>query len=129
MEKFRGNPSSWLLKNSKGFPDFLFTILTYSMILLVFLTLIWIAFAVLAFIRAGTPQAEILIKIMNGMKTGLVSLAGVVFGLAGSYTVRRFKTDDHYLQKKKLEHAIGKEDEESAAAQGELKVVESEEDI
>ncbi|NOX87748.1 MAG: hypothetical protein GXO77_01895 [Calditrichaeota bacterium] len=129
MEKFRGNPSSWLLKNSKGFPDFLFTILTYSMILLVFLSLIWIAFAVLAFIRAGTPQAEILIKIMNSMKTGLVSLAGVVFGLAGSYTVRRFKTDDHYLQKKRLEYDMGKTNEERTADQSGLKVVESEEDI
>ncbi|APF18469.1 hypothetical protein [Caldithrix abyssi] len=126
MDKFRGKPSAWLLKNSKGFPDFLFTILTYSMILLIFLMLIWIAFAILAFIHAGSPKAVILIQIMDSMKTGLISLAGVVFGLAGSYTVRRFKTDDHYLQKKRLEIEVDRAEKDGK--QG-LQVVEDQEDI
>ncbi|MHB2147982.1 hypothetical protein ACX8XP_02880 [Calditrichota bacterium LG25] len=126
MDKFRGKPSAWLLKNSKGFPDFLFTILTYSMILLIFLMLIWIAFAILAFIHAGSPRAVILIQIMDSMKTGLISLAGVVFGLAGSYTVRRFKTDDHYLQKKRLDIEVDRAKKDGK--QG-LQVVEDQEDI
>lgn len=128
MEKFRGKPSPWLLKNSKGFPDFLFTILTYSMILLIFLTLIWITFAILTFIHADSPKAAVLIKIMESMKTGLISLAGVVFGLAGSYTVRRFKTDDHYLQKKRLEFELEQSRPETPS-ESDLKVVENEEDI
>ncbi len=128
MEKFRGKPSPWLLKNSKGFPDFLFTILTYSMILLIFLTLIWITFAILTFIHADSPKAAVLIKIMESMKTGLISLAGVVFGLAGSYTVRRFKTDDHYLQKKRLEFELEQSRPETSS-DSDLKVVENEEDI
>ena len=126
MDKLRGKPSAWLLKNSKGFPDFLFTILTYSMILLIFLTLVWITFAILTFLHAGSPKAVVLIRIMESMKTGLISLAGVVFGLAGSYTVRRFKTDDHYIQKKRLDfelNHVGKR-----AGKG-LQVVEDEEDI
>ncbi len=121
MDKFRGEPSAWLLKNSKGYPDFLFTILTYSMILLVFLTLIWIAFALLAYLHADEPRAAMLIRIMDSMKTGLVSLAGVVFGLAGSYTVRRFKTDDHYLQKKRLEFELQQKSADN--------IVQNEEDI
>jgi len=128
MEKFRGKPSPWLLKNSKGFPDFLFTILTYSMILLIFLTLIWITFAILTFIHADSPKATVLIKIMESMKTGLISLAGVVFGLAGSYTVRRFKTDNHYLQKKRLEFELEQSRPEKAS-DSDLQVVENEEDI
>jgi H+/Cl- antiporter ClcA len=100
MQELRGIPSKWLLRNSKGYPDFLFTILTYSLILLIFLTFFWVVFAILAFFHAGSPQAATLVKILDNMKTGLVSLAGVVFGLAGSYTVRRYKYDDHYLKKK-----------------------------
>ncbi len=129
MEKFRGKPSAWLLKNSKGFPDFLFTILTYSMILLIFLALSWLAFAVLSYINADSAKATIVIRIMNSMKTGLISLAGVVFGLAGSYTVRRYKTDNHYIQKKRLDYESGKTDKAQTSTQPNLQVVENEEDI
>jgi hypothetical protein len=130
MDKFRGKPSSWLLKNSRGYPDFLFTILTYSMILLIFIALSWLAFAVLAYLHAGDPRIAAVMKIMDSMKTGLISLAGVVFGLAGSYTVRRYKTDDHYIQKKRMEYEMGIS-EESAGAQSPkgLQVVQDEEDI
>ncbi len=130
MDKFRGKPSAWLLKNSKGYPDFLFTILTYSMILLVFIALSWLSFAILAYLNADSSQAMLTIKIMDSMKTGLISLAGVVFGLAGSYTVRRFKTDDHYLQKKRLEYQLGTTDQTPATSPAsQLHVVENEEDI
>ncbi len=127
MDTQRGAPSKWLLHNSKGFPDFLFTIVTYSLILLALVSLIWIAFGILSFVHAGTPEAETLVKVMDSMKTGLVSLAGVVFGLAGSYTVRRFKYDDHYVEKKAIENHL--EQTEAAEAQADLQVVQSEEDI
>ncbi|HGY56770.1 MAG TPA: hypothetical protein ENK44_13775 [Caldithrix abyssi] len=130
MHEERGKPSTWLLRNSKGFPDFLFTILTYSMILLIFVSLVWIAFAVLSFIYAGKPQAVTLLKIMESMKTGLISLAGVIFGLAGSYTVRRFKKDDHYVQKMTSEFNIEKQlaGKGNMVADG-LKLVDNSEDI
>ncbi len=130
MNTFRGKPSSWLLKNSSGYPDFLFTILTYSMILLIFLALIWVAFAILAFFNTGTPQAALLVEIMDNMKTGLISLAGVVFGLAGSYTVRRYKKDQHYVEKKKMEEGIiGTETQTKPSISDRLKIVDDEEDI
>jgi hypothetical protein len=132
MSDERGKPSSWLLKNSKGFPDFLFTILTYSMLLLVFVTLCWVVFGVLTFLRADTGGAATILQVMDSMKTGLISLAGVIFGLAGSYTVRRFKTDDHYLEKKKLDSELESKEEGFSAKeliQKGLKLVSNEEDI
>lgn len=122
----RGIPSKWLLRNSKGYPDFLFTIVTYSLILLFFISLIWVAFALLSYIYAGTPKAGTLLKIMDGMKTGLVSLAGVVFGLAGSYTVRRFKYDDHQ-EVRKVRKA--KEDNDLPKVEEGLGIVQNTEDI
>ena len=96
MDDFRGQPSRWLKRNSNGFPDFLFTILTYSMILLGIVCLFWVIFGILAILYAGTEKAKTILEVMNSMKTGLISLAGVVFGLTGSYTVRRFKKDESY---------------------------------
>ena len=132
MSDERGKPSNWLLKNSKGFPDFLFTILTYSMLLLVFVTLCWVVFGVLTFLRADTTGAATILQIMDSMKTGLISLAGVIFGLAGSYTVRRFKTDDHYIEKKKLDNELEEKEEGFSVkelVQKGLKLVHNEEDI
>ncbi len=125
MKDLRGSPSKWLLHNSKGYPDFLFTILSYSLLLLAFVSLIWIAFALLAFIHAGSPQASVLIRIMKTMQTGLVSLAGVVFGLAGSYTVRRYKYDDHYLKKKVAEHNM----DSARQINGQIQLVQNQEDV
>jgi len=122
----RGIPSKWLLRNSKGYPDFLFTIVTYSLVLLVFISLIWVAFAVLSYIYAGTAKAATLLKIMDSMKTGLISLAGVVFGLAGSYTVRRFKFDDHQ-EVRKVRKA--REDDNDPDVEQGLGIVQRPEDI
>ncbi len=134
MADFRGKPSSWLLKNSMGFPDFLFTLLTYSVLLLIFVTIVWVAFGIITILYSGTPRAEWTLKAMESMKTGLVSLAGIIFGLAGSYTVRRFKKDEHYLQKKRLDFELGELESSSGQllpAPGEqgLHLVSSEEDI
>ncbi len=130
MNSAKGMPSKWLLYNSRGFPDFLFTILTYSLILLALVSFIWIAFGILSFIHAGTPKADTLIKVMESMKTGLVSLAGVVFGLAGSYTVRRFKYDQHYLEKKKIENGgVSTASETGRSPQTGLGLVTDQEDI
>lgn len=126
MDKYRGAPSSWLLRNSEGFPDFLFTILTYSMLLLIAVSLLWMAFGVLSFVHAGSREASVLIQIMDSMKTGLISLAGVIFGLAGSYTVRRFKKDEHYLQKKQIDQ---QEEAPAATSSPDIHMVTAEEDI
>lgn len=129
MQDYRGAPSKWLLRNSEGFPDFLFTILTYSILLLIAVILLWMAFGVLSFIHAGSPEATFLIQIMESMKTGLISLAGLIFGLAGSYTVRRFKKDDHYIQKKTLEQGQQEQPQSLPATGPTVRAVTAEEDI
>ncbi len=133
MSEFRGKPSPWLLHNSKGFPDFLFTILTYSMLLLMLVSFTWIAFGILAYLNADNAKAEVILRVMDSMKTGLISLAGVVFGLAGSYTVRRYKKDEHWLEKKKLETEAAApppvSEKTTFPVQEGLTLVENEEDI
>ncbi|MFQ6115841.1 MAG: hypothetical protein ACE5NG_17410 [bacterium] len=133
MAVLRRTPSGWLLYNSNGYPDFLFTILTYSMLLLIFVSVFWIGFGILAFLNAdNAAKAKTILSVMDSMKTGLISLAGVVFGLAGSYTVRRFKKDEHYLKKQEVEKEMKVTDTESTLSkllQPGLKVVHNEEDI
>jgi len=132
MRNSRGEPSTWLLHNSSGYPDFLFTILSYSMLLLIFVALIWITFGILVFIHAGSTRAVVMIKVMESMKTGLLSLAGVVFGLAGSYTVRRYKKDQQNLEMKKMGLKVGTETQQtdgSKSIQENLRPVQNEEDI
>ncbi len=128
MNEFRGKPSKWLLKNSYGYPDFLFTILTYSLLLLAFVALTWVCFGVVAFIHAGETRATIMLKMVESMKTGCISLAGVVFGLAGSYTVRRFMKDNHYLERKKFEQEL-RQDQAAGGGEGGVILVQEEEDI
>ncbi|HQU71301.1 MAG: hypothetical protein KDI06_17780 [Calditrichaeota bacterium] len=111
MSDFRGKPSAWLMYNSNGFPDFLFTILTYAMILLAFVALMWVTFGFLSFINAGSAKALAGVEVMDSLQTGLISIAGVVFGLAGSYTVRRFKKDEHYVEKKQVDFRIEQAEE------------------
>lgn len=132
MSDFRGKPSGWLLKNSNGFPDFLFTILTYSMVLLGFVTLMWVTFGILGYLTNDAAKAETVLNIMDSLKTGLISLAGVVFGLAGSYTIRRFKKDDHWIEKKQLEKETERQKEPvetTPPVQEGLRLVYNEEDI
>ena len=126
MKELRGLPSTWLLRNSKGYPDFLFTIVAYSLALLFLVLVIWILFGILSFAYAGTPKAATLLKIKDSMKTGLVSLAGVVFGLAGSYTVRRYKYDEHHEIRQQRKTGGG---ESGTLVEKGLKVVQDQEDI
>ena len=126
-------PSLWLLKNSSGKPDFLFTLLTYSFILLVVISFFWIALGIPALVHAAeVERSKNILAIMANVKTGLISLAGLVFGLAGSYTVRRFQHDKLTYQHQQPVDGEEYEDTDSAptasTAEG-LTIVENEEDI
>lgn len=135
MSDFRKKPSKWLMHNSSGYPDFLFTILTYAMILLGVVSLTWIAFGIIAYAASDPANTEAALKVMDSMIYGLISLAGVIFGLAGSYTVRRYKKDDHYIQKKRLDMEVETYEKAQKQAQPQLPVqeglrlVSNEEDI
>ena len=109
-DQFRDKPSKWLMYNSMGYPDFLFTILTYSMILLGLMAIVWLTFSVVAFSNAGSPHATVCLTVLDNMQSAFVSMVVVVFSLAGSYVFRRYKKDDHYVEKKVAEHEIDMED-------------------
>ena len=123
MGNFKGKPSSWLKRNSNGYPDFLFTILTYAIIILGVVSFFWILFGVMAVVTANASKEEMILKVMDSMKTGLISLAGVVFALAGSYTVRRFKKDEIH------EVRMRRKKEEADQVQETIKYVQDMEDI
>jgi|GEM_PF-1855905 len=109
-DQFRDKPSKWLMYNSMGFPDFLFTILTYAMVLLGLMAIVWLTFSIVAFSNAGSPHATVSLAVLDNMQSAFVSMVGVVFSLAGSYVVRRYKKDDHYVEKKVAEHEIDMEE-------------------
>ncbi len=131
MSEYRGKPSGWLLYNSMGYPDFLFTLLSYSMLLLVFTSLMWVTFGILAYLTVGELKAQVLFRIMDGMQLGLLALAMVIVGLAVSYTIRRYKKDEHYVLKKKLDTVsqIPKQQKNPKPVQEGLTLVYDEEDI
>ncbi|MGH1363453.1 MAG: hypothetical protein ACRBF0_07850 [Calditrichia bacterium] len=105
-DQFRDKPSKWLMYNSMGYPDFLFTILTYAMALLAMMAVVWLTFSVVAFTNAGSPHATVSLAVLENMQSGFISMVGVIFSLAGSYVVRRYKKDEHYVEKKQMDHEI-----------------------
>lgn len=124
MSDFRKKPSKWLMYNSSGYPDFLFTILSYAIILLGVVSLTWIAFGIIAYAASDPANTAAALKVMDSMIYGLISLAGVIFGLAGSYTVRRYKKDDHYIEKKRLDMEVETYERAQKQAQPQLPVQE-----
>ena len=130
MENYKEQPSSWLLKNSAGKPDFLFTLLTYSFILLICITVFWIALGIPALKHAADAgYSKNILAIMDNVKTGLISLAGLVFGLAGSYTVRRFQQEKMLYSKVEEENVAEKEPNATVSTTDDLVIVDNEEDI
>lgn len=123
-------PCSWLMKNSDGNPDFLFTILTFSFLLLTLISLLWISFGCLGVLYSeNLKRAGMILEIMSDMKTGLISLAGLVFGLAGSYTVRRFKRDELGIKKDQQNKYESELKSQHMLHQPDLKIVSDMEDI
>lgn len=131
MNEYRGKPSSWLLYNSMGYPDFLFTVLAFSSLLFVFVVLMWITFAILAYLTSEPARANVLVQIVDNMQIGILALALMIFGLAASYTVRRYKRDENYqnLQKLQLKHIAPAAKEKTSPFQDGLSLVYDEEDI
>ena len=130
VENYKEQPSSWLLKNSSGKPDFLFTLLTYSFILLVCISIFWIALGIPALKHAADAgYSKNILAIMDNVKTGLISLAGLVFGLASSYTVRRFQQEKLSYEKVDEENMPVLGQDEVTSTTDDLVIVDDEEDI
>lgn len=104
-------PANFIMRNSKGYPDFIMTMLVYFSLALFVLLLIWVlaqyfGFRVTAQMGAEDKDHPFLLFITSFNDTIRMIVIGVsasVFGLAGSYLLRRKFHDDHYLEKKKFE--------------------------
>ena len=104
-------PANFLLRNSKGYPDFIMTMLVYFSMALFILLIIWalaqyFGFRITAQMAVSDKDHPFLMFMTSFNDTIRMIVIGVsasVFGLAGSYLLRRKFHDDHYLQKKKFE--------------------------
>ena len=130
MSEFRGEPSKWLLNNSKGYPDFLFTLLVYSFLLFTIICFVWVGLIMIVAVNPSSTDFSSLKEILKDIRIGLVAIAGLVFGLAGNYTVRRFKKDEQHLQSMTLckENVVASQPENDSGVSSDNTTME-EEDI
>ncbi len=113
-------PASFLLRNSKGHPDFVMTMLVAVTMAMFVVVLVWILLNLLAFRMTATPSpTDELLGLMDRAITLLASFnenarlivlgfASSVFSLAGAYYLRRASYDKHYesLEKTRVEQGI-----------------------
>jgi len=107
----RKKPATFIMHNSKGFPDFIMTMLVYFSITLFVLLLVWIltqyfGFRVTSNMSAADKEHPFLMFLQSfndTIRMIVIAVSGSVFALAGSYLLRRKFHDDHYLNKLKFE--------------------------
>ncbi len=101
-------PAGFIMRNSRGYPDFIMTLLVYFSLALFTLLIIWVLlqYCGLRFsLRIPADGTHPFMEFMHGfnetIRLIIISLSGSIFGLAGSYLLRRKFYDDHYLEKQK----------------------------
>jgi acetyl-CoA acetyltransferase len=122
--------ASFMLKNSKGHPDFVMTMLVAVTMAMFVVVLVWILFNLLAIRMTATPNpTSDVLSMMDRAITLLASFnenarlivlgfASSVFGLAGAYYLRRASYDKHYEAMKKTNLEQGIVNGDSASATG-----------
>ncbi len=107
-------PAAFLMRNSQGYPDFIMTMLVYFSVALFILLLFWIGFQYLAFKityslqgEATHPFVEFCKSFNDTIRLIVLGVSSTIFGLAGSYMLRRKFKDDHYIQLKQQEIDLG----------------------
>ena len=104
-------PANFLMRNSKGYPDFIMTMLVYFSMALFVLLIIWALAQYFGFRitsqMAGNDKDHPFLMFMTSFNDTIrmivIGVSGSVFGLAGSYLLRRKFHDDHFLEKIKCE--------------------------
>lgn len=106
-------PASFLLRNSKGHPDFVMTMLVAVTLAMFIVVMFWLLLNILAFRYAVNETAsEALLKLLETFNLNarliVLGFASSVFSLAGAYYLRRASFDKHFAvrEKTKLEHGI-----------------------
>jgi hypothetical protein len=106
-------PAKFLLKNSKGHPDFVMTMLVAVILCLFIVLLYWmmlnlIGLQIIASATENHPGVvEAVSNSLNSFNDNsqiiIIGICSSVFSLAGSYYLRRASFDKHYVEKKKVE--------------------------
>jgi len=101
-------PSSFLLNNSKGRPDFIMTMLVVVILALLVILVIWLGLNSLAMINAKEMpgrESSAVIELMKSFNTNaqliILGVCSSVFTLAGTYYLRRSAYDDHHEERAK----------------------------
>jgi len=106
-------PARFILKNSKGHPDFVMTMLVAFSLALFLLLLFWVMLNVIGLLNVmgDGVNSEQMVKFIDSFNKNLqlvvIGLSSSVFGLAGTYYLRRKSYDQHYLEKQKTWHNMG----------------------
>lgn len=94
-------PARFILKNSKGRPDFIMTMLVAVTLALFIVVMFWMVLNLLAFRMTVSGTAnhgviDLLGSFNENARLIVVGLASSVFSLAGAYYLRRSSFDTHY---------------------------------
>ncbi|UCE19724.1 MAG: hypothetical protein JSV84_05100 [Gemmatimonadota bacterium] len=129
MTSERGAPASFLLRNSKGYPDFVMTMLVAVTLALFVVILCWMALNLVGLhsisatpaSQAGTGDIEgsvvsaggsvqLLNSFNENARLIVLGLCSSVFSLAGAYYLRRRSHDIHYESWQKTKVELGLQD-------------------
>ncbi|MCG8533479.1 MAG: hypothetical protein MI808_00110 [Pseudomonadales bacterium] len=105
-------PAKFLLKNSKGHPDFVMTMLVAVILCLFVVLLYWMMLNLVGLhlltqeninTKHVEPVSNLLANFNQNSQIIIIGICSSVFSLAGSYYLRRASYDKHYVEKLKLE--------------------------
>lgn len=114
----KNSPAKFLLKNSKGYPDFIMTMLVAVILCLFIVLLFWMMLNLLGLHLLSSPNAStdmvnsvanLLSNFNEHSQIIIVGICSSVFSLAATYYLRRSAFDKHYVEKKRLENEISQE--------------------
>ncbi|MBX2857083.1 MAG: hypothetical protein KTR17_00345 [Cellvibrionaceae bacterium] len=99
-------PSSFLLNNSKGRPDFIMTMLVVVILALLVMLVIWLGLNSLAMVSGqnlSREESNALVELMQSFNSNaqliILGICSSVFTLAGTYYLRRSSYDNHHEQR------------------------------
>lgn len=105
-------PAKFLLKNSKGHPDFVMTMLVAVILCLFVVLLYWMMLNLIGLhlLTQSSPENEkiaasvssLLANFNENSQIIIIGICSSVFSLAGSYYLRRASFDKHHVEKMKL---------------------------
>ncbi len=111
MAEDKGSPARFLLRNSRGRPDFLMTMLVVMVLALLVSVLFFMMINYLSLRGAGAGTneqvAESLRNFNDNVRLIILGICSSVFSLAGAYYLRRKAYDEHYESYTQTKASLG----------------------